>query len=154
VSSTTATCTSSSRPRARRNAGWPHRRRTHQGPAGADAEGFALRRHGLRFDFCADTGAEHHASAEHEGHLRAPMPGLVLDVRAEAGTIVEAGTVLVVLEAMKMGALAEARRGVERFPRSRSSPVIAYRRGPTWCFSSLYRAIRCGNPQTGMIVVC
>ena len=65
-------------------------------------EGFALRRHCLRFDFCADTGAEHHASAEHEGHLRAPMPGLVLDVRAEAGTTVEAGTVLVVLEAMKM----------------------------------------------------
>ena len=66
------------------------------------ADGFVLRRHCLRFDFRADTGAEHHASAEHEGHLRAPMPGLVLDVRAVAGATVEAGAVLVVLEAMKM----------------------------------------------------
>jgi len=41
-------------------------------------------------------------SAEHEGHLRSPMPGLVLDVRANAGDRVEAGAVLVVLEAMKM----------------------------------------------------
>jgi 3-methylcrotonyl-CoA carboxylase alpha subunit len=66
------------------------------------ADGFALRRQCLRFEFRADTGAEHHASAEHEGHLRAPMPGLVLDVRAVPGTTVEAGAVLVVLEAMKM----------------------------------------------------
>jgi 3-methylcrotonyl-CoA carboxylase alpha subunit len=66
------------------------------------ADGFALRRQCLRFDFHADTGAEHHASAEHEGHLRAPMPGLVLDVRAVPGASVEAGAVLVVLEAMKM----------------------------------------------------
>ena len=66
------------------------------------ADGFVLRRHCLRFDFRADTGAEHHASAEHEGHLRAPMPGLVLDVRAAVGDIVEAGAVLIVLEAMKM----------------------------------------------------
>ena len=49
-----------------------------------------------------DTGAEHHASAEHEGHLRAPMPGHVLDVRAVPGSEVAAGAVLVVLEAMKM----------------------------------------------------
>ena len=65
-------------------------------------DGFVLRRQCLRFDFRADTGAEHHASAEHEGHLRAPMPGLVLDVRAVEGATVEAGAVLVVLEAMKM----------------------------------------------------
>jgi 3-methylcrotonyl-CoA carboxylase alpha subunit len=65
-------------------------------------DGFVLRRQCLRFDFRADTGAEHHASAEHEGHLRAPMPGLVLDVRAVPGATVEAGAVLVVLEAMKM----------------------------------------------------
>jgi len=44
----------------------------------------------------------HHASAEHEGHLRSPMPGLVLDVRARTGEQVAAGAVLVVLEAMKM----------------------------------------------------
>jgi 3-methylcrotonyl-CoA carboxylase alpha subunit len=61
-----------------------------------------VRRQCLRFEFAADTGARHHASAEHEGHLRAPMPGHVLDVRAVPGSEVAAGTVLVVLEAMKM----------------------------------------------------
>jgi len=65
-------------------------------------DGFALHRNCLRFDFAEDTGAEHHASAEHEGHLRSPMPGLVLDVRAREGESVAAGAVLVVLEAMKM----------------------------------------------------
>ena len=61
-----------------------------------------VRRQCLRFEFKVDTGAEHHASAEHEGHLRAPMPGHVLDVRAVPGSEVAAGAVLVVLEAMKM----------------------------------------------------
>jgi acetyl/propionyl-CoA carboxylase alpha subunit len=65
-------------------------------------DSFVLRRQCLRFEFAEDTGAEQHASAEHEGHLRSPMPGLVLDVRAQPGDRVEAGTVLVVLEAMKM----------------------------------------------------
>jgi len=68
----------------------------------AGEDGFVLRRQCLRFHFTEDTGAEHHASAEHEGHLRSPMPGLVLDVRTQPGAAVEAGTVLVVLEAMKM----------------------------------------------------
>ena len=67
-----------------------------------DEDATVVRRHCLRFEFRPDTGAEHHASAEHEGHLRSPMPGLVLDVRAQPGDRVEAGTVLVVLEAMKM----------------------------------------------------
>jgi acetyl/propionyl-CoA carboxylase alpha subunit len=68
----------------------------------AHEDGFVLRRHCVRFEFGEDTGAEHHASAEHEGHLRSPMPGLVLDVRARPGDMVAAGAVLVVLEAMKM----------------------------------------------------
>jgi 3-methylcrotonyl-CoA carboxylase alpha subunit len=68
----------------------------------AGEDGFRLRRQCLRFDFVEDTGAEHHASAEHEGHLRSPMPGLVLDVRTRPGERVAAGAVLVVLEAMKM----------------------------------------------------
>jgi 3-methylcrotonyl-CoA carboxylase alpha subunit len=68
----------------------------------ASEDGFRLRRQCLRFDFVEDTGAEHHASAEHEGHLRSPMPGLVLDVRTRPGERVAAGAVLVVLEAMKM----------------------------------------------------
>ena len=61
-----------------------------------------LRRQCLRFEFQDDDGASHHASAEYEGHLKAPMPGHVLDVRAKAGARVSAGEVLVVLEAMKM----------------------------------------------------
>jgi 3-methylcrotonyl-CoA carboxylase alpha subunit len=68
----------------------------------AGEDGFMLRRQCLRFEFAEDTGAEHRVSAEHEGHLRSPMPGLVLDVRARTGDRVEAGAVLVVLEAMKM----------------------------------------------------
>ncbi len=71
--------------------------RVEQGPAST-----IVRRQCLRFEFREDTGAEHHNSAEHEGHLRAPMPGHVLDLRAEPGATVEAGAVLVVLEAMKM----------------------------------------------------
>ena len=61
-----------------------------------------VRRQCLQFEFVTDTGAEHHASAEHEGHFRAPMPGHVLDVRVAVGHPVKAGAVLVVLEAMKM----------------------------------------------------
>jgi 3-methylcrotonyl-CoA carboxylase alpha subunit len=56
----------------------------------------------VRYEFVEDSGAEQHASAEHEGHLRAPMPGHVLEVRAAAGQRVATGAVLVVLEAMKM----------------------------------------------------
>ncbi len=67
-----------------------------------DEEATVVRRQCLRFEFRPDTGAEHQASAEHEGHVRAPMPGHVLDVRAAAGSEVAAGAVLVVLEAMKM----------------------------------------------------
>jgi 3-methylcrotonyl-CoA carboxylase alpha subunit len=59
-------------------------------------------RHCIRYEFTEDSGAEQRASAEHEGHLRAPMPGHVLDVRVKTGQPVQAGTVLVVLEAMKM----------------------------------------------------
>jgi 3-methylcrotonyl-CoA carboxylase alpha subunit len=61
-----------------------------------------LRRQCLRFEVQEDDGATHHASAEYEGHLMAPMPGHVLDVRAATGARVAAGEVLVVLEAMKM----------------------------------------------------
>jgi 3-methylcrotonyl-CoA carboxylase alpha subunit len=61
-----------------------------------------VRRQCLRFAVQEDDGASHHASAVYEGHLMAPMPGHVLDVRVEAGARVAAGEVLVVLEAMKM----------------------------------------------------
>ena len=61
-----------------------------------------LRRLCRTFEFAENPGRDPHSSAEHEGHLRAPMPGHVLDVRATAGARVTRGTVLVVLEAMKM----------------------------------------------------
>jgi acetyl/propionyl-CoA carboxylase alpha subunit len=67
-----------------------------------DHERVVVRRNCVRFDFVEDTGAEHRASAEHEGHFRAPMPGHVLDVRVTEGQEVAKGAVLLVLEAMKM----------------------------------------------------
>jgi 3-methylcrotonyl-CoA carboxylase alpha subunit len=72
--------------------------------AAIERAGSALRlRHACRvFEFGPDTGREHHASAEYEGHLRAPMPGHVLDVRTTNGAKVARGAVLIVLEAMKM----------------------------------------------------
>ncbi len=42
------------------------------------------------------------AAAEGSGELRAPMPGTVLKVLAEAGASVQAGQTLVVMESMKM----------------------------------------------------
>ena len=67
-----------------------------------DHERIVVRRHCVRYDFVEDTGAEHRASAEHEGHFRAPMPGHVLDVRVAVDQTVAQGAVLLVLEAMKM----------------------------------------------------
>ncbi len=61
-----------------------------------------LRRHCRTHLFEEHTGRDPRSSAEHEGHLRAPMPGHVLEVRATAGARVTRGTVLVLLEAMKM----------------------------------------------------
>ena len=61
-----------------------------------------LRRLCRSFEFEEDPGRDAHASVEHEGHLRAPMPGHVLDVRTTAGARVARGAVLLVLEAMKM----------------------------------------------------
>jgi acetyl-CoA/propionyl-CoA carboxylase biotin carboxyl carrier protein len=51
-----------------------------------------------RWEPAAEVAAEHAGS----GSLEAPMPGVVLDVRAQPGDAVEAGDVLVVLESMKM----------------------------------------------------
>ena len=67
-----------------------------------DADRIVVLRQGLRHEFVEDAGAEHRASVELEGHLRAPMPGHVLDVRVAKGQQVSKGTVLIVLEAMKM----------------------------------------------------
>jgi biotin carboxyl carrier protein len=47
-------------------------------------------------------GRDGHAGELFEPVLRAPVPGRVLQVRVEAGAAVQAGDVLVVIEAMKM----------------------------------------------------
>jgi acetyl/propionyl-CoA carboxylase alpha subunit len=44
--------------------------------------------------------ARHHGAAA-SGEMRAPMPGLIVDVRVEAGQSVAKGDILLVLEAMK-----------------------------------------------------
>jgi len=61
-----------------------------------------LRRLCRTYEFVENPGREARSSAEHEGHVRAPMPGHVLDVRTAPGARVSRGTVLVLLEAMKM----------------------------------------------------
>ncbi|MNP44633.1 Glutaconyl-CoA decarboxylase subunit gamma [compost metagenome] len=49
-----------------------------------------------------DPIAEAEASHSHQGGLGAPMNGSIVRVLVEPGQVVEAGTALVVLEAMKM----------------------------------------------------
>ena len=68
----------------------------------SDHDRVIVRSRCVRYDFVEDTGAEPRASAEHEGHCRAPMPGHVLDIRVQTGQVVDRGAVLLVLEAMKM----------------------------------------------------
>jgi 3-methylcrotonyl-CoA carboxylase alpha subunit len=67
-----------------------------------DSGRLRLRRLCRTFLFEEHSGRDPRSSVEHEGHLRAPMPGHVLDVRVTAGSRVTRGTVLVLLEAMKM----------------------------------------------------
>jgi len=52
---------------------------------------------------CSALARRRPSDAEHgEGRLTAPMPGKVIAVLVEPGTVVEKGTPLIVMEAMKM----------------------------------------------------
>jgi len=68
-----------------------------------DGDTFHVFCHGAAVSFEWQNLLAHAADAEHgEGRLTAPMPGKVIAVLVEAGTVVEKGTPLIVMEAMKM----------------------------------------------------
>lgn len=55
-----------------------------------------------KFDLILDQMGLGSANAKKAGDLKAPMPGLVLDIKAGVGDSVKKGDTLLVLEAMKM----------------------------------------------------
>ncbi|TAM51159.1 MAG: acetyl/propionyl/methylcrotonyl-CoA carboxylase subunit alpha [Paraburkholderia sp.] len=68
-----------------------------------DSDVFHVFGHGAALAFEWQNLLAHAADAEHgEGRLTAPMPGKVIAVLVEPGAVVEKGTPLIVMEAMKM----------------------------------------------------
>ena len=55
-----------------------------------------------RFDLLLDKLGMSNATASKVNELKAPMPGLIVDIRVEPGQTVQKGDPLLVLEAMKM----------------------------------------------------
>jgi acetyl/propionyl-CoA carboxylase alpha subunit len=55
-----------------------------------------------RFDQLLDQMGLSSATATKVNELKAPMPGLIVDIRVQPGTVVQKGDPLLVLEAMKM----------------------------------------------------
>ncbi|RPD49896.1 biotin/lipoyl-binding protein [Hymenobacter sediminis] len=55
-----------------------------------------------RFDLLLDKLGMSNAAANKVNELKAPMPGLIVDIRVASGQIVQKGDPLLVLEAMKM----------------------------------------------------
>lgn len=55
-----------------------------------------------KFDLLLEKLGLHHAGAGKVNNVKAPMPGLIVDLRIQAGDTVQTGDALLVLEAMKM----------------------------------------------------
>jgi biotin carboxyl carrier protein len=55
-----------------------------------------------KFDLLLEKMGMHHAGAGKVNNVKAPMPGLIVDLRIKAGDTVQTGDPLLVLEAMKM----------------------------------------------------
>ncbi len=55
-----------------------------------------------RFDLLLDKLGMSNTTASKVNELKAPMPGLIVDIRVEPGHLVQKGDPLLVLEAMKM----------------------------------------------------
>jgi biotin carboxyl carrier protein len=55
-----------------------------------------------RFDLLLDKMGMSNATTSKVNELKAPMPGLIVDIRVEPGQVVQKGDPLLVLEAMKM----------------------------------------------------
>ena len=116
------------------------------GGAGARRD-WSLRRQCLRFEFQEDTGAEHHASAEHEGHLRAPMPGHVLDVRAAAGAAGRRGRRARGARGHEDGALARGALGRNGDSRCHVKPGDRVEEGVELVLLEPIEGPHCGIPQ-------
>ena len=55
-----------------------------------------------RFDILLDQLGMSNANASKVNDLKAPMPGLIVDVKVQVGDIVKKGDIILILEAMKM----------------------------------------------------
>jgi biotin carboxyl carrier protein len=55
-----------------------------------------------RFDLLLEKMGMNNSSASKINHVKAPMPGLIIDLKIKAGDIVKVGEPLLILEAMKM----------------------------------------------------
>jgi len=55
-----------------------------------------------KFDLLLEKMGLNNVSAAKINHIKAPMPGLIIDLKIKAGDIVKAGQPLLILEAMKM----------------------------------------------------
>ena len=55
-----------------------------------------------RFDILLDQLGMSNANASKVNDLKAPMPGLIVDIKVQVGDVVKKGDIILILEAMKM----------------------------------------------------